>query len=393
VTQVGTGAVLYSAAATAGALRGLQGASAGEASAIAVAYAVSGGSAAALAAVTAAAPSAAFSAALGSAVAAAYPSATVAVAASAPPGGEGRGGGSGGNAISSSSAFTPDLGMGLMGVGLGVPLVLAALACAWRARARAAAAAARVKAPLRSEPPARAEEGDGSKAPPAGPGAPPAAMAWGEDGGGSSGDAPRLVDNPMARAPRAPQPAPPQPEPLLLPLPPPPQQQSPRRQGVREVRLAARYLLERDDCLPPGWEALEDPHGGDGQHVFCGPSGMHHADPRDDTEFYVLQVLAAWRAGSCGGVLARVPGDLGARAAEAAERLLQAHALPPRWAHARGELVAPCGTRGLPDPRDSLSAMEEEVAAMLGAQARGALAGAAGAGAGAGAASGGADQW
>jgi hypothetical protein len=152
--------------------------------------------------------------------------------------------------------------------------------------------------------------------------------------------------------------------------------------SAREVRLAARYLLERDDCLPPGWTAQEATPARGGvdtaaagavaapaTHVYCGPSGEQTlADPRDDPEAYVQLCLQAWRGGV--DVLAGAPADLGARAGEAAERLLQAGALPPRWARVRGELVAPCGARGLPDPRSSQSAMEEEVAGALGAQAR-----------------------
>ena len=200
-------------------------------------------------------------------------------------------------------------------------------------------------------------------------------------GAGGDRDTRQLTENPMTRTQqlhlKQPQPQPqPQPLPLSALAPPAPG-------SAREVRLAARYLLERDDCLPPGWAAQDaaPARGGVGTaaggsaaapaatHVFCGPSGEQTlADPRDDTEAYVQLCLQAWRGGA--DVLAGAPADLGARTGEAAERLLQAGALPPRWAHVRGELVAPCGARGLPDPRSSQSAMEEEVAAELGAQAR-----------------------
>ena len=134
----------------------------------------------------------------------------------------------------------------------------------------------------------------------------------------------------------------------------------------REVRLAARFLLEREDALPPGWRCVAAA-GRTPQHFRAPTGALHTADPRDDASGYVEHVLAAWRGGW--DVLARVPEDLGARATAHAGALLRAGALPPRWTYARGEFVAPCGTPGPADPRLSPPAMEEEVAAALGARA------------------------
>jgi hypothetical protein len=80
--------------------------------------------------------------------------------------------------------------------------------------------------------------------------------------------------------------------------------------GAAEVRLAARYLLEREDCLPPGWSHTES-----GPLLFIPPSGgaWQAEDPREDPQAYIEHVLAAWQGGLGVDVMALVPGDLVAR--------------------------------------------------------------------------------
>ena len=172
--------------------------------------------------------------------------------------------------------------------------------------------------------------------------------------------------NPLAAEP-LPEPLP---EPVAPPSPAEPQLADLHRQvRVREVRLAARFLLEREDCLPPGWRCVAGAGAGAGRAPqFRAPTGaLQASDPRNDTRAYVAHFIDAWRGGA--DVLARVPEDLGARVAAHAAALLREDALPPRWAYQRGEFVAPCGTRSAADPRLSPLDMEEEVAAAIGARA------------------------
>jgi hypothetical protein len=139
------------------------------------------------------------------------------------------------------------------------------------------------------------------------------------------------------------------------------------------VRLAARYLHERD-ALPPGWEYMPEGEGAPGAAGASGPwvspSGQRHPqDPREDAAAYMAHTLAAWEAGE--DVLAMVPVGLVESVEARAVQLVEANELPPGWAEeGRGSFINARGERVQEDPRDaSLFAYQEELAAALGVMA------------------------
>jgi hypothetical protein len=140
------------------------------------------------------------------------------------------------------------------------------------------------------------------------------------------------------------------------------------------VRLAARYLHERD-ALPPGWEYMPEgeraPGAAGSSWPWVSPSGQRHPqDPREDAAAYMAHTLAAWEAGE--DVLAMVPKGLVESVEARAAKMQDADELPPGWDWVLGEDGTVCflnaqGERVEEDPRDaSLLAYQEEVAAALG---------------------------